>query len=291
MESLSLVVHPFQQSQSHMLMQLLTSLLPSLTIQNTKVHLAQHNGVEHPMDVYLAGGFDDWQSWQTRRNFECEYVIGLVELPGTKKWLLAGIYDSLKVNESKGVKENRDFVYDYRRVPEFVELEGRLILDYTKPRGNYLWLETCLKSMVVSSMLEKPMTIGRFPGFKEVDISHRELRLIVKQGLESWQTALSSVAGVYLISDRTEGEHQLYVGSATGAGGLWDRWVNYSNSGHGGNTRIRDLRTKRGKNFAENFRFSILEIADKHTGTDEMMQKEAHWKRRLLTRDSGLNGN
>ncbi|WP_447759502.1 GIY-YIG nuclease family protein [Pseudomonas moraviensis] len=274
-----------------MLIQLLSSILPSLTIQNTKVHLAQHNGFEHPMDVYLAGDFDDWQSWQSRRNFECEYVIGLIELHGTKKWLLAGVYDSLKVNESKGRNENRDFVYDYRRVPEFAEMEGRLILEYTKPRGNYLWLETCLKSMVVSSMLEKPMTVGKFPGFKEVDISHRELNIIVQKGLESWQTALCSVAGVYLISDRTEGEHQLYVGSATGTGGLWDRWVNYSNNGHGGNIRIRDLQTKRGKNFAENFRFSILEIADKHTGKDEMIQKEIHWKRRLLTRDSGLNGN
>lgn len=38
-----------------MLIQLLTSLLPSLTVSNTKVHLAQHNGIEHPMDVYLAG--------------------------------------------------------------------------------------------------------------------------------------------------------------------------------------------------------------------------------------------
>lgn len=64
-----------------MLIQLLTSLLPSLTVPKTKVHLAQHNGLEHPMDVYLAGDFDEWQSWQSRRNFECEYVIGLVELP------------------------------------------------------------------------------------------------------------------------------------------------------------------------------------------------------------------
>ncbi|PUA47524.1 hypothetical protein C5U62_06015 [Pseudomonas protegens] len=274
-----------------MLIQLLTSLLPSLNMQNTKVHLAQHNGIDHPMDVYLAGEFDKWQSWQSRRNFECEYVIGLVELPGTKKWLLAGVYDSLKLNESETNKDKHDFVYDYRRVPEFAELEGRLILDYAKPRGNYLWLETCLKSMVVSSILEKPMTVGKFPGFKEVDISHRELNIIVKQGLESWQTALSSVAGVYLISDRTEGEHQLYVGSATGTGGVWERWVTYAHNGHGGNIRLRDLHTRRGENFAENFRFSILEIADKHTGKDEMMQKEIHWKRRLLTRDSGLNGN
>lgn len=61
-----------------MLIQPLTSLLSSLTVPNTKVHLAQHNGFEHPMDVYLAGDFDEWQSWQSRRNYECEYVIGLV---------------------------------------------------------------------------------------------------------------------------------------------------------------------------------------------------------------------
>lgn len=72
---------------------------------------------------------------------------------------------------------------------------------------------------------------------------------------------------------------------------MWDRWSNYANNGHGSNTRIHDLHTKRGKEFAEKFRFSILEIADKHTGKDEMMLKEIHWKRRLLTRDSGLNGN
>ncbi|QXG39150.1 GIY-YIG nuclease family protein [Pseudomonas viridiflava] len=274
-----------------MLLKLLTSLLPTITPRNTKVHLAQHNGIQHPMEVYLAGDFDEWQSWQSQRNFECEYVIGLVELPGTKKWLLAGVYDSLKVREVKGEKENRDYVYDSRRVPEFAELEGRLVLDYKKPRANYLFLETCLKGMTLSSVLEKPLTVGKFPGFKDVDVTHKELKLIVNQGLESWQTALSSVAGVYLISDNTKGEQQLYVGSATGTGGLWDRWVTYSKNGHGGNTRITDLHKKRGYGFADNFRFSILEIADKHTGVDEMKLKEIHWKQRLLTRDSGLNGN
>ena len=274
-----------------MLMQFLTSLLPSLTPDNTKIHLAQHNGIEHPMDVYLAGDFDEWQSWQSRKNFECRYVIGLVEIPESKKWLLAGIYDSLKVKEARQGKLNRDYVYEYRRVPEFEELAGRLVLEYKKPRANYLYLKTCMPTMKLSEILERKMTVGRFPGFKDVDISFQELKIIAREGIVSWQTALSSVAGVYLISDRTEGEHQLYVGSATGTGGLWDRWVTYSKNGHGGNTRIRDLHLQRGESFSEHFRFSILEIADKHTGADEMKDKEIHWKKRLLTRDSGLNGN
>lgn len=274
-----------------MLMRLLHSYLPTITLKNTKVHLAQHNGIEHPMDVFLEGGFDKWQAWQTKKNFECEYVIGLVEIPGTRKWLFTGMYDSFKINRKVPTRRGFDYVYDYRRMPEFAELEGRLVLHYKKSRANYIYLKTCAPTMVVSSILEKPMTVGKFPGYKDVDLSHRELKIIVKQGLESWQTALSSVAGVYLISDRTDGEQQLYVGSATGTGGLWDRWSNYAQSGHGGNTRIRDLHTKRGKDFAENFRFSILEIADKQTGKEEMMLKETHWKKRLLTRDSGLNGN
>lgn len=278
-----------------MLMQLLTSILPDLTPRKTKIHLAQHNSQEQPLDVYLAGDFDDWQSWQTR-HFTREFLIGFVQIPNTSKWLMTGVYDQLKVTETRlstkaNGKPHTDHIYSYRKRPEFSELEGRLIMEYEKPRANYLLLENCHQALKVSSILESKMTVGRFPGFKEVDVSHGKLKIIVNQCLESWQTALYSVAGVYLISDRTEGEHQLYVGSATGTGGLWDRWSNYANNGHGGNTRIRDLHTKRGKDFAEKFRFSILEIADKHTGKEEMMEKEIHWKRRLLTRDSGLNGN
>lgn len=57
-----------------------------------------------------------------------------------------------------------------------------------------------------------------------------------------------------------------------------------------GDFRIRTLHTECHKDFEQNFGFSILEIADEHTGKDQMMQKVTHWKRRLLTRDSGLNG-
>lgn len=134
-----------------------------------------------------------------------------------------------------------------------------------------------MKSVVVPSTLEQPMALGKFPGFKEIDTSHRDLNIIVKQGLESWQTALSCVAGVYLSGDRAAGEHQLYVGSATGTGGMWQRCT-YAHNGHAENIRLRDLHNRRGENVAENFKFSSLEIADKHAGKDEMMHKEKSWE-------------
>ena len=46
-----------------------------------KVHLAGWNGHDNPLDVYLKGEFDSWQSWQSRRNFEREYVVSLIQLP------------------------------------------------------------------------------------------------------------------------------------------------------------------------------------------------------------------
>ena len=42
---------------------------------------------------------------------------------------------------------------------------------------------------------------------------------------------------------------------------------------------------------AKPFRFSILEIADIHTGEADVIAREGHWKRVLLSRSHGLNGN
>ena len=35
------------------------------------------------------GDFDEWQTWQTRRNFEREFVLSLIQLPERNKWLFA----------------------------------------------------------------------------------------------------------------------------------------------------------------------------------------------------------
>lgn len=43
---------------------LLRAMNPKLNPAEAKLHLATWNGVEQPIDVYLAGNFNDWQSWQ-----------------------------------------------------------------------------------------------------------------------------------------------------------------------------------------------------------------------------------
>jgi hypothetical protein len=49
-------------------------LVPELEPQSSKVHLANHNGLDDPLDVFLAGRFPGWQSYQAQKNFERQFV-------------------------------------------------------------------------------------------------------------------------------------------------------------------------------------------------------------------------
>ncbi|WP_346830917.1 GIY-YIG nuclease family protein [Pseudomonas abietaniphila] len=273
-----------------MLEKLLGSVFPQFDPKHTKIHLACFNGKVDPLDVYLDGKFDYWQSWQMQRNFQRKYLISVIQMPNPKHWLFVGAYDSFKATPISDPSTKCKFRYTFNRLEEFKELEGRLIINFHRTdRPSYRLLHNCIDRMSISQILPSPLTIGPFPGFKSVEISFRELKIIARENIQSWEAALSSVAGVYLISDR---EHQmLYVGSATGESGLWGRWCEYAKGGHGGNKRLKALRDEKGTIFTDGFHFSILEIADKHTGKEQMLERENDWKRRLLTRDSGLNGN
>jgi hypothetical protein len=142
--------------------------------------------------------------------------------------------------------------------------------------------------MTVHEIRAEPMHLEEFPGFKKVDLEFPDLEVIVRQNTTSWRTVLSNVAGVYLISDPDSGK--LYVGSATGEGGIWSRWCQYVD-GHGNNVELRKLVGELGKERARGFRFSILEIADLHASLEEVLARESHWKRILLSRSHGFNAN
>jgi hypothetical protein len=99
--------------------------------------------------------------------------------------------------------------------------------------------------------------------------------------------ALSSVAGVYLVSDPKDGK--LYVGSATGTGGIWGRWSQYIDGKVGKNKHLVELVGKEGVERAEHFRFSVLEIADTHASHEDVLQREQHWMKVLMSSIHGYN--
>jgi hypothetical protein len=258
-----------------------------VTPDKAKLHLATWNGEEDPFAVYLAGRFDEWQRWQRRRNFERPFVISLVSLPTANRWLYVGVHNS---EGCEWLADRNLYYYKLLERPSCSEFNGRLVAAFTRPsRQSYLNAENWADQIHVAELLRERISIGEFPGFRAVNLSKAELDLIVAQGLESWRTALSNVAGVYLISDTASGK--LYVGSASGEGGIWQRWCNYSETCHGGNVELKRALDGDGLQRASALRFSVLEIADVHVSVEDILQRESHWKTVLLTRDHALNAN
>ncbi|MGF6348134.1 GIY-YIG nuclease family protein [Variovorax sp. W2I14] len=258
---------------------------PLLEPTQCKVHLAGWTGIENPLRVYSEGNFDAWQAGQTRKNFERQYVVSLIQMADKRRWLYVGVYESLgsKPNAKGGV------TYKLRFLPSSEDLAGRVVATFERPsRQSYLRGESVAPSCEVYQLNPEKLHLAEFPGFKKVNVSFGDLGVIVRQAIPSWRAALENVAGVYLISDHLEGK--LYVGSATGAGGIWARWCEYLN-GHGENVRLRKLIKEGGAARAEHFHFSVLEIADTHTSGADVLLREGHWKEVLLTRLHGHNGN
>lgn len=272
---------------------MLRLLAPELEPTATKIHLAGWNGYDDPLDVFLAGRFAEWQSFQSQRNFERPFVLSLIKTRERDRWLFAGVHKvegpCYRVTDPT-LPEQECWRYPMFELAAVSNLTGRLVASFTRVgRQSYLVAENWVDQIMLAEVYRQRLSIGEFPGFRSVDLTFDELQLIVGHGLESWRSTLSNVAGVYLISDGVTG--QLYVGSASGAGGIWQRWSDYSATGHGGNVELRAVVNGSGLQRASAFRFSILEIADIHTGESEVLARETHWKRVLLSRSHGLNGN
>lgn len=122
-----------------------------------------------------------------------------------------------------------------------------------------------------------------FPGFDRLILDHAQLQAVMREHrYASWRTALSSVIGVYLITDTRDGRR--YVGKADGAENIRQRWNAYATNGHGDNRDSKCLDPK-------SFRFSLLRVFDPSTPTPVINAAESHFKVALDTRGHGLNPN
>lgn len=255
-----------------------------ISLDNYKVHLATGKNPT-PLEAFLEGRFKEWQETQNSKNFQCDKILALISLEDDR-WLFAGVYKVLGV--SKGIKS--PYLYQTELLPSQDDLIGRVIVRYKRQyRASYIWGHKYGKHLEIAEIKPSRISIGEFPGYHNVVISHCELKLIVSQQEPSWMAALSNVKGVYLIADTSTGK--MYVGSAAGEGGLWQRWENYADTGHGGNAELRDLIQTKGIEYADNFQYTVLEIADSHATKEFIGSREGYWKDALLSRQFGYNSN
>lgn len=249
--------------------------------RSLKIHLACWTGVEHPIDVYYSGRFKEWQERQNQRNFQSIQALGLIDM-GQSNWLFAGVYMILDCQE----RPDGGYRYSTELLPGQEELIGRVMVFHKRHRASYIWY-TDDTPLPITEILSKKLVIGEFPGYNAIEITHAKLRIITQQKIASWHGALANIKGVYLILDTKTGKH--YVGKASGNEGIWQRWYNYADNGHGGNKTLKKLLKDNGKEYMKNFKYSILEIADTHASEQDIQARESYWMTVLGTREFGLN--
>jgi len=262
---------------------------PDCTPENAKVHLARWNGMDDPLEVFVNGEFEDWQCWQSQHHFNRRYVVSLIQTSGTR-WLFAGLFRPTGHQWIEATAEvPGHFWYDLERLASGEEWIGRLYADspYNK-RNSRPTGERLADELTVAELLPERLAIGPFQGYNKVLLTKGKLDLIVKHNVESWRSALSSVKGIYLVSDSTNGK--LYVGKAAGVDGIWGRWCTYAHTGHGNNIALmEEFGIAAPPERKNDLRFSILEIAD--INATDLDQRENHWKDVLDSRSFGYNRN
>lgn len=226
-----------------------------LNIHNFKVHLATGKSPT-PLEAFFENKFKEWQERQTRKNFPCDMVISLIELR-RNKWLFSGVYKILGYEK----KSEKHIAYASKLIPRQDDFIGRIIVHHErKGRATYLNGQLDGGKFYISEIRERNLTIKDFQGYNNIFISFSELEIVISQNVQPWKGALSNIKGVYLISDIKTGK--LYVGSASGNSGIWQRWSDYVTTGHGGNKDLRKILKTNEPNYKANFHYSILEIAD-----------------------------
>lgn len=270
---------------------LLRSLVQDLDPTQCKLHCAVWNGSDHPLDVF-ARSWDEWVGWNTYRPakdvFNRRFIFSLIQFyDEPDHWLFGGAFE---------VVGRRPTPYSHAYEVELRDdllpgCIGRLKVRYRLPgRATRRLFENTIDQMEVAEILPRRFAGKPFPGHDSINISLRELGVIVAQQRSDWRGALEHMKGVYVIHDRKSGRP--YVGSAYGDTGMWARWEQYATTLHGGNLDLRDLVDRQGDAYVrDNLVFALLEFWSMRTPDDYVLEREKYWKRVLLSREFGHNKN
>lgn len=254
-------------------------------------------------DLLLADDPDEWLNMSRHRERHpnnnlgnAEYLLAFAQYyPYGRQYFIFGGFFQVQTTTPAIIG---GYGYDLTPLTQHSEYIKRLIVKLDKPIGRDLYLRK-YESLQASNLnpevyeLAPDTKLGTFPGYQNVRLRHHELQRIIANDEPSWKDALSSVKGVYAITDLSNG--QLYVGSASGeASGLWHRWAGYAHLQNltGGNKELERLRAERGsEHIIDNFQYSILEIFDPKTKAETILLRESFWKLALDSRTHGMNGN
>ncbi|HEX3739513.1 MAG TPA: GIY-YIG nuclease family protein [Terriglobales bacterium] len=259
-------------------------------------HQSKYDSVE---ELIRNEWLEVYQGYQAKKVFHnVEQIISFYGLSNNR----AGFYGVYRVNGNVAAKvgpgivgcpaikrwqDTCNFFYTLERDARFNEFRDRIIIEWG--RGALAWQQK-LRNKPLFEMLPAGRKLEPFSDFLEFSLSYQQLQDLFanEEAHRDWKIPLSNVAGVYLILAQKTGD--LYIGSACGASGIWGRWKNYTDSGHGDNVKLKKL-IQADHDYPKSFRFSVLHILPRTMSREEVIQREKEYKIKLGTRAIGLNSN
>jgi len=271
------------------------SLLKDADIKLTDVRLLRHKDnrstkgkTPYELWRYNRPQFDLYQSTQkvtNRSRFKAPYWASFLGTP-TGETLFVGIYRAksrglLNKDQPKPHMDGIDKagtcdLYDLTLDEKLAEYIGLLLIEWGP--GDRAWVQRADNQNKQITELRARLVEPQFPGFLNFMEPLSKLDALPK----GWTDALRCSKGVYLLAcPRTK---EQYVGSATSDDGFLGRWEEYVRTGHGGNMRLMSREPS-------DYQVSILEVAGTAAKTEEIYEMESRWKKKLLSREMGLNRN
>jgi hypothetical protein len=266
-------------------------VLHSAGVDPSKVRLARHQDARpRGRSIYAIwkspGGrelVEQYQAIQKQDRFEIGGFVAsfVVTPPPRSETLFIGLYEVLARGECEAGRREPftrsdvtgRYLYEMTHDSRMDEYKERLVVDWGP--GTRSWVQLASRQPKQVRALrdqEEPP----FPGFARFCVDVHELLGIYP----GWQERLREVKGIYVLVDKTTGKQ--YVGSAKGEESLWGRLSEYARTGHGGNI---------GLSKEARYQVGLLQVVDLSLPDHSIEEIESWWKRKLMTREHGLNGN
>ena len=224
--------------------------------------------------------FEEYFKEETDAIFDdAEYVVVFLAEDGTDSRLV-GVYENKGEDPNKSKKLNLHY-YDLVELPEFAYLKDRVIVDWGMHQQQWHQWWTNEKYVVrIGGYVDN--NVPMFDSYENVMLNYSELKAVFDGNDETWTNGLKSVNCIYAIVDKSNGK--MYIGSTYGTSGIYGRWKEYAQTGHGGNVEL-------GKQNPDNFQWIILEVLPMKIKEEKAIARENFYKEKFCTRKFGYNKN
>jgi hypothetical protein len=254
-------------------------------LDNSKVKLVRHkdNRLEYRNLIKDKEALLEYQKEQEKEVFkDTDYIISFIGQESTKS-LLFGIFKVGQVS-----KKNGKYFYDLKKVNILNDMIDRVVIDWGNAAIKWeQWYHKNPKEII--EILPKGY-LGEFPGLTNFVLDFQELKKLIvnPDANRDWKNHLSSINGIYMILDNKTGNQ--YIGSAYGKEGIWQRWVEYSKTKHGGNKTLIEL-CNQDSNYQNNFKYTVLQSLPSNLNKRDVIKLENLYKSKFGTKAHGLNEN